>query len=70
MMESAKEKVATEDPKPLVEEIIQLSDDFSEFTHLSAFLGTRWPIRWRNTSGSTKTSSLVAGYVQTGCKSE
>jgi hypothetical protein len=39
MMESAKEKVATEDPKPLVEEIIQLSDDFSEFTHLSAFLG-------------------------------
>jgi hypothetical protein len=38
MMESAKENIATEDQKPLVQEIIQLSDDFGEFAHVSSFL--------------------------------
>ena len=38
-MSNTKEKVATEDQKPLVQEIIQLSDDFGEFSHISAFLG-------------------------------
>jgi hypothetical protein len=38
-MSNTKEKVATEDQKPLVQEIIQLSDDFGEFSHVSAFLG-------------------------------
>jgi hypothetical protein len=44
-MESAKENAPPvarhEDQKPLVQEIIQLSDDFGEFSHVSAFLWAR-----------------------------